>query len=173
MTVLPSPVRQIGYVVTDLDNAINGWLELGVGPWFVMRDLPMQANYRGAPCETTLSLAWSNSGELQIELIEQRDQTPSIFTEFLTAHGPGLHQLAYWTTDFEDTMRRVETAGWPVVWHGGEGYGVRFAYVEPPIAPTAVIEISELTDATAANAMFMHDAAVDWDGSNPSRNLLG
>ena len=42
----------------------------------------------------------------------------------------------------------VEKAGWPVVWSGGEGYGVRFAYVEPPDAPAAVIEISELTDAT-------------------------
>ena len=42
MTVLPGPMRQIGYVVTDLDRAIDGWLELGVGPWFVMRGLPMQ-----------------------------------------------------------------------------------------------------------------------------------
>jgi hypothetical protein len=25
----------------------GGWLELGVGPWFVMRDLSMQALYRG------------------------------------------------------------------------------------------------------------------------------
>jgi hypothetical protein len=56
MTVLPGPVRQIGYVVDDLDQAMAGWLELGVGPWFVMRALPMQALYRGEPCET--ALAW-------------------------------------------------------------------------------------------------------------------
>jgi hypothetical protein len=171
MTVLPGPVRQIGYVVDDLDQAMAGWLELGVGPWFVMRALPMEALYRGDPCHTTLSIAWSNTGELQIELIHQQDDTPSIFTEFLTAHGPGLHQLAYWTSDFTDTMRAVEKAGWPVVWSGGEGYGVRFAYVEPPHAPAAVIEISELTDATAANAMFMHDAAAEWDGRDPIRVL--
>ena len=36
MTVLPGPIRQIGYVVTDLDQAMAGWLELGVGPWFVI-----------------------------------------------------------------------------------------------------------------------------------------
>jgi Glyoxalase/Bleomycin resistance protein/Dioxygenase superfamily len=173
MTVLPGPIRQIGYVVTDLDRAMACWLELGVGPWFVIRGLPMRANYRGEPCATTLSLALSNSGELQVELIQQLDDTPSIFTEFLTAHGSGYHQLAYWTTDFEDTMREVEKAGWPVVWSGGEGLGVRFAYVEPPEAPAAVIEISELTDATAANAMFMHDAAAGWGGSDPIRNLLG
>ena len=171
MSVLPGPVRQIGYVVADLDQAMAGWLELGVGPWFVMRGLPMQALYRGEHCETSLSVAWSNTGELQIELIHQQDTTPSIFTEFLDANGPGVHQLAYWTSDFEDTMRAVEEAGWPVVWSGGEGYGVRFAYVEPPNAPAAVIEISELTDATAANAIFMHDAAAEWDGKDPIRVL--
>ena len=70
-------------------------------------------------------------------------------------------------------MREVEKAGWPVVWSGGEGLGVRFAYVEPPNAPATVIEISELTDATAGNAMLVHDAAAGWDGSDPIRNLLG
>ena len=77
MTVLPGPIRQIGYVVTDLDRAMARWLELGVGPWFVLRGLPMHASYRGEPCETTLSLAWSNSGEMQIELIQQQDDTPA------------------------------------------------------------------------------------------------
>ncbi len=173
MTVLPGPIRQIGYVVDDLDRAMASWLALGVGPWFVIRVLPMGATYRGEPCETTLSVAWSNSGELQIELIQQQDDTPSIFTEFLTTRGAGYHQLAYWTTDFEDTMRNIEKAGWPVVWSGGEGYGVRFAYVEPVGAPAAIIEISELTEATAANAMFIHDAAAEWDGNDPIRDLLG
>ena len=72
---------------------------------------------------------------MQIELIQQQDDTPSIFTEFLAANGPGYHQLAYWTDDFEATMATVEKAGWPVVWSGGEGFGVRFAYVEPPDWP--------------------------------------
>ncbi len=173
MTVLPGPIRQIGYVVTDLDKAIAGWLELGVGPWFVMRGLPMNVLYRGEPCETALSVAWSNSGEMQLELIQQLDDTPSIFTEFIESHGPGYQQLAYWTSDFEATMRKVEKAGWTVVWSGGEGFGVRFAYVETPNAPAAVIEISELTDATEANAAFMREAAETWDGSDPIRNLLG
>ncbi len=173
MTVLPGPIRQIGYVVTDLDRAIENWLQLGVGPWFVIRGLRIPAVYRGEPCVVTQSLAMTNSGEMQIELILQEDDTPSIFTEFLTARGPGFHQLAYWTTDFAATMREVENAGWPVVWSGGEGLGVRFAYLEPPESPAAVIEISELTEAMAANAMFMHDAAAGWDGSDPIRNLLG
>jgi catechol 2,3-dioxygenase-like lactoylglutathione lyase family enzyme len=171
VSVLPGPIRQIGYVVTDLDKALASWVELGVGPWLVIRGLPMKALYRGEPCETTLSLALSNSGEMQVELIYQHDETPSIFTEFLGANSPGYHQLAYWAEDFDATMQAVADAGWPVVWSGGEGLGVRFAYVEPPNSPATVIEISEVTDAQATSAKFIRDAAANWDGSDPIREM--
>jgi catechol 2,3-dioxygenase-like lactoylglutathione lyase family enzyme len=173
MSVLPGPIRQIGYVVTDLDAALASWVELGVGPWLVIRGLPMNVRYRGEHCETTLSLALANSGEMQIELIYQHDDTPSIFTEFLAANGPGYHQLAYWAEDFDATMTAVADAGWPVVWSGGEGFGVRFAYVEPPNSPATVVEISELTEGQAATAKFIRAAAANWDGSNPIREMGG
>jgi hypothetical protein len=174
VSVLPGPIRQIGYIVTDLDQALASWVELGVGPWLVMRGLPMRALYRGEPCETRLSLALSNSGELQVELIQQEDDTPSIFTEFLASNAPGFHQLAYWTSDFDATMQAVQHAGWPVVWSGGEDLGVRFAYLQPPngpARPSEVIEISEITDAQAASAKFIRDTAANWDGSDPIRKL--
>jgi catechol 2,3-dioxygenase-like lactoylglutathione lyase family enzyme len=173
MSVLPGPIRQIGYVVTDLDRALASWVELGVGPWLVMRGLSMRALYRGEPCETTLSLAMSNSGELQVELIQQEDDTPSIFTEFLAAKGPGYHQLAYWADDFEATMKAVEDPGWPVVWSGGEDVGTRFAYVEPPNSPATIVEIMELTDTTSGMGRFIRDAAANWDGSDPIREIFG
>ena len=173
MSILPGPIRQIGYVVPDLDQALAGWVALGVGPWLVVRDLPMHANYRGKPCDTRLSIALSNSGELQVELIQQHDDAPSIFTEFLESHGPGFHQLAYWASDFDATMTAVEDAGWPVVWSGGEGFGVRFAYVEPPNSPATIVEISELTEAQAASATFIRDAAANWDGSDSIREMGG
>lgn len=172
-TVLPGPVRQIGYVVRDLDAALAHWLELGVGPWFVMRGLAQRVTYRGEPCDVTLSLALANSGELQVEIIEQTDAVPSIFTEFLDSAGEGFHQLAYWTDDFDATMARVAAAGRPVVWSGGADDGVRFAYFEPtgPARPAAIIEIMELTEASAGMAAFVRQAAEHWDGSDPIREL--
>lgn len=168
---LPGPIRQIGYVVADLDQAMTSWIALGVGPWYVIRGLAQRVTYRGRPCEITLSLALANSGDLQVELIHQDDDTPSIFTEFLAACGPGFHQLAYWTSDFDATMQSVQDAGWPVVWSGGEDVGTRFAYVEPPDRPAAIIEIMELTDTTQGMATFLRDAAATWDGGTPVREL--
>jgi catechol 2,3-dioxygenase-like lactoylglutathione lyase family enzyme len=173
MTVLPGTIRQIGYVVADLDKALAGFVELGIGPWFVMRGLPQRVTYRGEPCEITLSLALANSGEMQIEVIQQQDDTPSIFTEFLSSGREGFHQFAYWTEDFEATMQAVGEAGWPVVWSGGEDVGTRFAYVEAPDSPATIVEIMELTDTTAGMGKFICDAADGWDGSDPIRNLGG
>lgn len=169
--ILPGNIRQIGYVVTDLDDAIAGWLKMGVGPWFVIRNLPQRVTYRGAPCEVKLSLALSNSGDLQIELIQQLDHAPSVFTEFLdAAPAGGFHQLAYWPTDFDATMARLAEAGWPQVWSGGEGEGVRFAYFEPPTG-ASIVEIMESTEASAGMAAFVRQAAEGWDGSDPIREL--
>lgn len=168
--VLPGEIRQLGYVVADLDAAMSGWLQMGVGPWFVIRDLTQRVTYRGEPCQVRLSLALSNSGDLQIELIQQLDDTPSIFAEFLAATGGGFHQLAYWTKDFDAAMATLAEAGWPRVWSGGEGEGVRFAYFEPP-AGASIVEIMELTEASAGMGAYVRAQAIDWDGSEPIREL--
>lgn len=168
---LPGRIRQIGYVVDDLDDALAGWVALGVAPWFVLRRIVQKADYRGEPREVTISIALANSGELQLELIQQHGETPSVYTEFLADRGPGFHQLAYWPTDYDATMRAVKDAGWPVVWSSAEEGGVRYAYVEPPGGVATVVEIMEFTEVTEGLAKFVRDAADDWDGSEPIRPL--
>ena len=170
MSSLPGHVRQIGYVVEDFDAALESWLAAGVGPWFVLRGLKLRADYRGRPCEVTLSIGLANTGDLQVEVIRQEDTTPSIYTEFLAGGHGGFHQLAWWTSDFDAAVRDATAAGWPVVWAGGEG-GVRFAYVEPPAGLATVFEISELTEGVGAFNELIRDAANGWDGSDPIRTL--
>ena len=171
MSPLPGPVRQIGYVVKDFDKALASWLAAGVGPWFVLRGLQLQASYRGQPCAVTLSIGLANTGDMQVEVIQQEDATPSIYTEFLDSGRDGYHQLAWWATDFESAVRDAEAAGWPVVWAGGEDAGVRFAYVEPPTGLASVFEISELTEGISAFNQLIRDAAAGWDGGDPVRTL--
>jgi hypothetical protein len=174
---LPGPIRQIGYVVRDLDAALANWIALGVGPWFVVRAHTQQVIYRGEPCEVTISIALANSGELQVELIHQHGDTPSIFTEFLDSGREGFHQLAWWTEDLDAAVAGAEAAGWPVVWRddaSAAGPSTRFAYVEPPAGgPATIFEIMELSEMTTAMGEFARDAAKDWDGSDPIRTVGG
>ncbi|MDT3444845.1 MULTISPECIES: VOC family protein [unclassified Pseudofrankia] len=171
--VLPGVVRQIGYVVRDLDQAVASWLELGVGPWYVLRGQSQRATYRGQSCEVSLSMAFANTGDLQVELICQEDSTPSIYTEFLESGREGFHQLAWWVTDFDAAMRSVRAAGWPIPWFGGGDGATRYAYVEPPAGPATIVEVMEVSVATDDLARVVRQAANRWDGSDPVRSLHG
>ena len=169
---LPGPARQIGFVVRDIDASMSSFAAMGIGPWFVLRELTLQTRYRGRPCEVVQSMALANSGDLQVELIQQHCGTPSIFTEFLESNGEGFHQLAWWVDDFDATVAAVEAAGFPVVWAGAES-GTAYAYVEPPSGPVPIIEIMKNTEVTEAMAGMVRAAAQDWDGSDPVRSLMG
>jgi Glyoxalase/Bleomycin resistance protein/Dioxygenase superfamily len=173
LATLPGPIRQIGFVVTDLDKALESWLALGVGPWYVVRGQQQRALYRGVPCDVTLTIAFANSGDMQVELIQQENETPSIYTEFLSTKGEGFNQFAYWAEDFDTTVKSLQDAGWPVVWSSGEGDMVRYAYAEPPNGPVAIIEVMELNEVTTGLGDFVRAAADGWDGSDPIRSLLG
>ena len=172
---LPGAIRQIGYVVRDLDAALTQWIALGVGPWFVVREHAQKVIYRGEPCEVTISIALANSGELQVELIHQHGDTPSIFTEFLADGREGFHQLAWWTDELDAAVTAAEAAGWPVVWRddpSDDGPATRFAYVEPPAGgPATIFELMELNEMTAGMGAFVRDAVTDWDGTAPIREV--
>jgi hypothetical protein len=167
----PGPVRQFGYVVADLDDALSGWLAAGVGPWYVMRGLRQSCRYRGEPCEVTLSIGLASIGGMQIEVIQQEDRTPSVYREFLDSGRHGFHQLAWWVDDFEAALQAAQERGWPVVWSGGEDVGIRYAYLEPTWGPAAVFELIANTDLMAGVDRMIREATAAWDGSDPVRVL--
>jgi Glyoxalase/Bleomycin resistance protein/Dioxygenase superfamily len=167
------PIRQIGFVVSDLDKALESWVALGVGPWYVIRGQQLRTQYRGEPCEVTLSIAFANSGDMQMEVIAQDGGDPSIYSEFLASGREGFNQFAYWAADFDAAVQSARDAGWPVVWSGGDTEGVRYVYLETAGGPAPIIEISELNDATKGLGDFVRAAADGWDGSDPIRSLTG
>ena len=65
-------VRQIAYVVSDLELAIGYWVsKMNAGPFFLFEHALLENQiYRGAPSDADISLAVANSGDLQIELIQ-------------------------------------------------------------------------------------------------------
>jgi hypothetical protein len=171
--ILPGEIRQIGYVVRDLDAAMQSWCTLGVGPWYTIRNLAQPGcTYRGQPVSPTISLALANSGPMQVELIQVLDDGPSIYREFVDAGREGFHQLAWWAEDFGGLMQKAEAAGWPVV-YSGEGDGTHFAYFELDTTISTIVEVTELNDMTRGLAELLEGAAREWDGvTDPVRSLF-
>jgi Glyoxalase/Bleomycin resistance protein/Dioxygenase superfamily len=91
-------IRQIGYIVPDIDASMNEWVKHGVGPWFYLPKVSTDYfRYRGQDSPVEMSIALANSGDVQIELIQQRNDAPSGYRDFLNAGRQGAQHLAYWT----------------------------------------------------------------------------
>lgn len=173
------PMRQIAFVVRDLDRALQYWTQtLGVGPFFVLRNLPPeQYRYRGQPSPPpVVSIALGNSGDLQVEIIQQHDERPSAYREFLDSGREGFQHVSAWLTraEYDATMAAHLKDGRTVVHEGViPGSGVRFAYFATEAAPGGLMyEIADVLESPAYPLMQMiAGAARGWDGTEPVREL--
>jgi hypothetical protein len=172
-SILPGPIRQNGYVVHDLDAAIAQWLALGIGPWITLGPMEQGMVFRGEPTTCTITLAFANSGDLQIELIHQTGDAPTAYLEFLASGREGFHHLAWWAEDFDAVEAAVAEAGWEVVFSGDGGGTTRFLYCDAPDVAATCLEVMELNDMTRGLMDHVRQAADTWDGTtDPIRKLF-
>jgi len=104
------PVMQNGFVVDDVPAAIEHWARiLHVGPFFVFERVPFkEVWYRGQPAgDIDLTVAIAYSGDLQIELVHQRNDVPSIYTDFRARHGTGLQHMGVLSENLERDLARL------------------------------------------------------------------
>jgi hypothetical protein len=167
-------VRQNGYVVRDIRAAMDHWVGIGVGPWFYIDRVKTDYfRHRGADSPVEMSIALANSGDLQLELIQQRNDAPSLYKEFRDAGHEGLQHVAYWTSDYQALYDKALAAGLRVG-HEGQigGEQGRFAYFDPPAPhPGLVIEISDISGGKGRFFEHIRQAALSWDGANPIRDV--
>jgi len=166
-------VAQNGYVVRDIRASMDKWLELGVGPWFYFGKVEMDYfRHRGVDQDLEMSVAIANSGDLQIELIQQRNDVPSMYREFLDAGHEGMQHMSYWTEDFQGLYDSATSLGFKVGHEGciGGEQG-RFAYFDTEWEPGTVIEISDVSGVKGVFFQHVREVAADWDGSEPIREL--
>jgi hypothetical protein len=169
-------IRQNGFVVADLDDAIRDWTDrLGVGPFFRIAEQPLVGfTHRGAPSEARIAVALAQSGGIQIELIQPLDEHPSAFTEYRRTSGAGLQHVAHWTQEFDQAIALLRARGLRLVQSGRSGSGgpdERFAYFEVPGSTAPIVEISETRGRKAALFAAVAAASEDWDGADPVRDM--
>ena len=143
---------------------------LGVGPWFYNPKVPIKNyQYRGQAYEPHNSVALANSGFVQVELIQCRNDVPSMYRDFLQAGNTGLQHVAYWTTNYDADLARLEKQGFKAAMSGEVGERGRFVYFDTEYHPGTVIELSEVTGPKGKMFDLIREASQGWDGSNPVR----
>ncbi len=166
-------IRQNGYVVRDIEAAMRHWTDvLGVGPFFYIERVPVEDfRYREEPSDVDVSIALANSGALQIELIQPRNDAPSLWGDFLDAGHEGLQHVAYWTQAMDTELDRIAALGIEIGQQGCIGENGRFVYLLTEAHPGTIVEVSEVSGAKGRFFEHIAKAARSWDGSEPVRRI--
>ena len=159
-------IDQIGYLVEDLDAAIGFWIDrFGVGPWTVFRNVALDGVYKGQAGVVTIDVGLSYQGNVQIELIQATNDTPSPYRDAAGGRLLGIHHTAHIVDDLDAAVARATGDGMRVVFEASNP-ATRVAYLASDSQPGLLAEfimgpgMREMADAGIA-------AAKAWDGSNP------
>lgn len=174
MSRIYGEIRQLGYVVHDIEAAMRHWVDvLGVGPWYYIERLSARDFlYRGQPSDPDVSIALANSGRAQIELIQQRNDAPSMYRDFLATGPEGLQHVSTWPVDYDATLARALAAGHRIGQQGSSSRGP-FAYMETEGAHRgSCMEIAAYSETRKRQFDAIEAAARDWDGRDPIRTKL-
>jgi hypothetical protein len=91
---------QNAWVVPDLEQAIEKWVAMGVGPFYVLgRDYP-DAIYRGQSVPLSFRAGLAQAGAIQIELIQQTSPGPSAYRDVVAEGETGFHHVCMITDNF-------------------------------------------------------------------------
>ena len=101
-------ILELCQVVRVMDRALDHWTRvIKAGPFFVF-DVPVLPGqiYRGEPTQVALKVAFGFSGGLLIELLQQTNERPSVFTEMLDRSGEGYHHVML-RIPYEEGVQRL------------------------------------------------------------------
>mgnify|MGYP001285958313 FL=1 len=166
MKKLYGPIMQMGFVVDNFDEPIKHWTEkLNVGPFFILEHLDLKDfHYRAKKSDLDFSVAISFSGNMQIELIKQHCDKPSIYNECSKISSGDLHHICRLTPDINNDVKILENQGYKNI-QGGETEdgGIKFAYLDSKENYGSIIELAELAEENLVLTEAMKNASKNWD----------
>ena len=170
------PVRdyfQMAWVVDDLESAMAGWLSAGVGPFYRLpgtRGAVVIRHGEAAPLDT--SVAWAQAGAMQVELIQQHDDRPSAYRDSVPPGQDAPHHLGALSENIDAELEQHRAAGLGVPYESALG-GVRVVYLDTRATTGLMTELVEPNPLFDGLRALVSQAAVDWDGSEPVRDVPG
>lgn len=157
-------IMQNGYVVEDWRTAAEHWARvLDVGPFFAMQHLEFEwCEYRGKRVNIDMSVGIAYSGDFQIELVQQHNDAPSIYRDFLRDNAPGLQHVGALTSNLDESLQGGGFLD-RIVQQGVTAAGVRFAYVDTVAFNGTMLELIETNPSMLKAFAYMQKEAENWD----------
>ena len=165
-TLNPGPMRQVGYVVEDLETAVAQWQSLtGRGPWTCFLNAVLVGRLHGRDATVAIDVGLGYVDDLEIELIAPR----SAVSPYHGADGrllTGVHHVAWFSEDLDASIRAAEERGLEATFVATNPV-TRVAYLESRSTPGTRIEYIEYTPDGLAGWRQRLEAARNWNGKDP------
>lgn len=162
---------QLGFVVDDVVHAAGEWANVfGVGPFQILPTTEVPCTYRGAPSGITMQVGYAQAGPVQIELIAQHCDRPSVFRDVVERGRTMFHQLCTLTPRYDEKKAFFEGLGYEM---RSEIVipGQRVAYFDTYDDFGFVTELAEESPRFLEQLEAMAQTAAGWDGHDPVRIL--
>ena len=162
---------QIGYIVDDLLAAAEKWTKaFGVGPFHVMPRIKVDCTYRGEPSGLDVQTAIVQAGPVQIELIQQNDDRPTVYNEIAAPGSSLMHQLATVTADYDGQSAHYASAGYDRICEIITP-DQRVAYFDTVADFGFYVEVIEQSPLFLKRIAAIARTCAEWDGTDPIRLL--
>jgi len=162
---------QVGFVVDDLADMATRWAKtFRVGPFHLMPVLEQVMTYRGEEHTVKYRSAVAQAGPVQIELIKQLNDAPSVFREWSREGTAAFHQLATLTHDYEAKKAHYQALGYEVVSENLTSR-TRMCFIDTLADFGFYTEVALSTPAFLANLGKISQACAEWDGTEAIRDL--
>ena len=160
---------QLGHVVEDIVEASAEWARtFGIGPFHVLPIVEQRADYAGEIRTARIQVAAAQAGPVQIELIQQHCDTPTIFSEWSRGGTSSFHQLATLTTDYDAKTAHFTSQGYSIA-AASVGGGFRVAYIDTSVDFGFYTEVVEAPPSFLGHVRSISETCAGWDGTDPVR----
>jgi Glyoxalase/Bleomycin resistance protein/Dioxygenase superfamily len=162
---------QLGFLVADLFEAMEHWTRVyGVGPFHVIPEVDQLMASHGSPATVTMRVGVAQAGPVQIELLEQLCDRPSIFQDWHRGRISGLHQICTVTPDYDGRKAHYESLGYELAAET-TNLSFRVAYYDTSADFGFFTEVVEETPGFMRQLDRMSAISASWDGVDPVRIL--
>jgi Glyoxalase/Bleomycin resistance protein/Dioxygenase superfamily len=160
---------QLGFVVNDLVEAANKWAAVhGVGPFHLIPVVEQQLVVRGQPAPVSIQVGIAQAGPVQIELIQQHCDRPSIYRQWSQDGHRPFHQLATLTPDYDAKKKEFESLGYQLAAESPDGT-FRVGYFDTLADFGFYTEVVERTEDLLKRWDSVSRTCASWDGTDPVR----
>ena len=175
MHFLNTPVRQIAYFVPDIEGAAMAHSQqFGSGPYFVAKNISLSRSlHRGIERPLDHSSAYGQWGDVMVEFVQQNNSGPSVFHDIYPegTGNQGLHHLAIFVDHLTQSIGQYSERGHETALYAEVEGGTAFAMIDMTKSSGHMLELYEPSKTLVGFYDMVADAAKEFDGTHPLREL--